>query len=295
MGLKTAPNTFQLLMDKVLRGLKFRTCLCYLDDVLICSETFEKHLDDIKEIFKRFRDAGLKLGQKKCHFASETCIFLGHEISKHGIRPPKDRVKAIVDFPAPQNIKQLRRTIGLFNWFKKFIPNFSAIINSLRNQKSIFQNLKTHPRFPRFRLPFILAVDTSSKGIGYMLYQKDPTKEKPNIIRFGSKSLSRWQQSYGPTKLELLGMVTSILDCADYLRGTQFIVECDHQALQPLFMKQFKGAIYERWLAILQQFTFEIQYKPAEQMKVADALSRCENPQNIPIESPAEDDPFFPW
>ncbi|VDI21011.1 Hypothetical predicted protein [Mytilus galloprovincialis] len=127
-----------------------------------------------------------------------------------------------------------------------------------------------------------------------MLYQKDPTKEKPNIIRFGSKSLSRWQQSYGPTKLELLGMVTSILDCADYLRGTQFIVECDHQALQPLFMKQFKGAIYERWLAILQQFTFEIQYKPAEQMKVADALSRCENPQNIPIESPAEDDPFFP-
>ncbi|VDI18008.1 Hypothetical predicted protein [Mytilus galloprovincialis] len=78
MGLKTAPNTFQLLMDKVLRGLKFRTCLCYLDDVLICSETFEKHLDDIKEIFKRFRDAGLKLGQKKCHFASETCIFLGH-------------------------------------------------------------------------------------------------------------------------------------------------------------------------------------------------------------------------
>ncbi|CAG2203422.1 Retrovirus-related Pol polyprotein from transposon 17.6,Retrovirus-related Pol polyprotein from transposon 297 [Mytilus edulis] len=157
MGLKTAPNTFQLLMDKVLRGLKFRTCLCYLDDVLICSETFEKHLDDIKEIFKRFRDAGLKLGQKKCHFASETCIFLGHEISKHGIRPQKIGMKAIVDFPAPQNIKQLRRTIGLFNWFKKFIPNFSAIISPLtkllkKNQKfewkieqsTAFQNLKTH-------------------------------------------------------------------------------------------------------------------------------------------------------
>ncbi|VDI47202.1 Hypothetical predicted protein [Mytilus galloprovincialis] len=247
MGLKTAPNTFQLLMDKVLRGLKFRTCLCYLDDVLICSETFEKHLDDIKEIFKRFRDAGLKLGTEK---------------------------NAILQ----KNQK--------FEWKIE--------------QSTAFQNLKTHLvntdnlSFPRFDLPFILAVDTSSKGIGYMLYQKDPTKEKPNIIRFGSKSLSRWQQSYGPTKLELLGMVTSILDCADYLRGTQFIVECDHQALQPLFMKQFKGAIYERWLAILQQFTFEIQYKPAEQMKVADALSRCENPQNIPIESPAEDDPFFP-
>ncbi|VDH94329.1 Hypothetical predicted protein [Mytilus galloprovincialis] len=209
-----------------------------------------------------------------------------------GLKTAPNTFQLLMD-KAPQNIKQLRRTIGLFNWFKKFIPNFSAIISPLtkllkKNQKfewkieqsTAFQNLKTHLvntdnlSFPRFDLPFILAVDTSSKGIGYMLYQKDPTKEKPNIIRFGSKSLSRWQQSYGPTKLELLGMVTSILDCADYLRGTQFIVECDHQALQPLFMKQFKGAIYERWLAILQQFTFEIQYKPAEQMKVADALSQ---------------------
>jgi hypothetical protein len=65
MGLKTATNSFQLLMDKVLHGLKVRTCLCYLDDVLICSETFEKHLADIKEIFQLFRKAGLILGQKK--------------------------------------------------------------------------------------------------------------------------------------------------------------------------------------------------------------------------------------
>lgn len=313
MGLKTAPSSFQLLMDKILHGLKFKTCLCYLDDVLILSETFSQHLADLKEIFQRFRQAGLKLGPKKCHFAAESCIFLGHDISKNGIKPPKDRIKALVEFPEPKNVKQLRRVIGLFNWFKKFIPNYSAIMNPLtkllkkgqkfewkQEQSTAFENLKYRLMnsealsFPRFDLPFILAVDTSSLGIGYMLYQKDPSKEKPNIIRFGSKSLSRWQQSYGPTKLELLGMVTAILDCADYLRGTKFIVQCDHQALQPLFMKQFKGAIYERWLAILQQFTFDIQYKPAEEMKVADALSRCENPNNKGIESPAEDDPFFP-
>ncbi|CAC5377310.1 unnamed protein product [Mytilus coruscus] len=76
MGLKTALNTFQLLMDKVLRGLKFRTRLCYLDDVLICSETFEKHLDDIKEIFKLFRDAGLKLGQKNAILQVRSVFFL---------------------------------------------------------------------------------------------------------------------------------------------------------------------------------------------------------------------------
>lgn len=106
-------------------------------------------------------------------------------------------------------MKQLRRIIGLFNWFKKCIPNFSAIISPLtklrkKNQKfewkieqsKAFENLKYHLvnsdalSFPRFDLPFILSVDTSSSGIGYMLHQKDPMNDKPNIIRFGSKSLS---------------------------------------------------------------------------------------------------------
>ena len=316
MGLKTSPNTFQLLMDKVLHGLKFRSCLCYLDDVLICSETFEQHLSDLKEIFSRFREAGLKLGPKKCKFADNSCIFLGHLISKDGILPPPDRVAAINEYPIPRNVKELRRLIGLFNWFRKFIPNLSAIMSPLTRllkkgqsfywgveQQSAFTDLKHKLTnsdmlsFPNYNLPFRLAVDSSSRGIGYMLYQLDPedNTQKPHIIRFGSKSLSVWQQAYGPTKLELLGMVVSILDCADYLRGTHFIVECDHQALQPLFQKQFKGAIYERWLAILQQFNFDIQYKPAEQMQVPDSLSRCEIGTANPVESPVEEDPYFPF
>ncbi|CAC5393194.1 unnamed protein product [Mytilus coruscus] len=90
-------------------------------------------------------------------------------------------------------------------------------------------------------------------------------------------------------------MVVSILDCSDYLRGNQFIVECDHQALKPLYQKQFKGAVYERWLSILQQFNFEIIYKKAEQMEVPDALSRCENLHAEIVESPVEDDPYFPF
>ncbi|CAG2254502.1 unnamed protein product [Mytilus edulis] len=314
MGLKTAPNTFQLLMDKVLHGLKFRTCLCYLDDVLLCSETFEKPLNDLNEIFERFRSAGLKLGAKKCYFANQKCVFLGHELSKDGIRPPKDRIQAITDYPEPKNVKQLRRLIGMFNWFRKFIPNFSVLIYPLNRllqknqrfewkseQRMALNELKTRLinseilSSPSFDIPFWLAVDTSSRGIGYILYQKDSQISKPKIIRFGSKSLKPWQQSYGPTKLELLGMVTSVLDCANYLRGVKFIVKCDHQALQPLFQKQFKGAIYERWLAVLQQFSFVIEYKPAEQMQVADALSRCENPHSLQAESPTEEDPYFPY
>ena len=80
------------------------------------------------------------------------------------------------------------------------------------------------------------------------------------------------------------------------MRGQRFIVECDHQALKPLFQKQLKGAIYERWIAILQQYNFDLRYKPARDMQVADALSRV--PHNNISEgfvSPDMDDPYFPY
>ena len=315
-GLKTSPNSFQMLMDKVLSGLSFRSTLCYLDDVLIFSETFDQHLSDLQEVFDRFRTAGLKLSPGKCRFAQESCLFLGHEISKSGISPPSDRLKAVSEYPVPKTTKQLKRYLGLMNWFKKYIPGYSAKAHCLYQllrkgmkfvwkdeHKAAFDILKTSLlnsealAFPQYDLPFYLGVDTSSKGIGYMLYQKHPSNsgdETVRVVRFGSKSLSHYQTSYGPTKLELLGVVTSILDCASYLRGRKFYVDCDHQALKPLFQKSLKGAIYERWLAILQEFNFEISYKPAEAMVVCDSLSRAK-PIHSVESSPNENDPYFPY
>lgn len=315
MGLSTAPNSFQLLMDKVLRGLTFRSVLCYLDDILICSSTFPQHLSDLGEVFTRLRNAGLKLGPEKCVFARDKCVFLGHEISREGIKPPSDRVDALKHYPTPQNQQQLRRAMGLLNWFRKFVPNFSAIacpLNELLKNgvkfiwttihQSAFDKLKDllvnseALAFPRYDLEFRLAVDTSCKGVGYMLYQIHENNEV-RVVRFGSKGLNRYQQSYGPTKLELLGMVFSVLDCAPYVRGRHFVVECDHRALQPLFQKQLRGAIYERWIAILQQFDISIEWKPGKQMVVPDALSRC-YPRGLNgtfDSSPAEEDHYFPY
>ena len=267
-GLKTSPNSFQMLMDKVLSGLSFRSTLCYLDDVLIFSETFDQHLSDLQEVFDRFRASGLRLSPAKCRFGRTSCVFLGHEISKEGIKPPSDRLKAVSEYPMPTNTRQLKRYLGLMNWFKKYIPGYSAKAHCLYQllkkgvkfvwkdeHKLAFETLKTSLlnsealAFPRYELPFFLGVDSSSRGIGYYLYQKHPSdsgNETIRVVRFGSKSLSHYQTSYGPTKLELLGVVTSILDCASYLRGRKFFVECDHQALKPLFQKSLKGAIYER-------------------------------------------------
>lgn len=123
----------------------------------------------------------------------------------------------------------------------------------------------------------------------------DPRGGNNKVVRFGSKGLAQWQRSYGPTKLELLGMITAVLDCAPYIRGRHCVVECDHQALKPLFLIQLKGAIYERWLAILQQFDIEIKYKPASEMCVTDALSRNPIFPSRLDSSPEEEDPYVPF
>ena len=85
MGLSTAPNSFQLLMDKVLHGLTFRSALCYLDDVIICSDTFDSHMKDLAKLFERFEMADRKLNPSKCSFPQQKCTFLGHVISKEGL------------------------------------------------------------------------------------------------------------------------------------------------------------------------------------------------------------------
>lgn len=116
-----------------------------------------------------------------------------------------------------------------FQWSTEQGQAFLKLKNVLQNSEVL--------AFPRFDLPFYLAVDSSAQGIGYVLYQKhlENSDEKVRFIRFGSKTLISWQKSYGPTKLELL--VTSIVENSRYLRGNKFILECDHQALFALYFK----------------------------------------------------------
>jgi hypothetical protein len=167
-------------------------------------------------------------------------------------------------------------------WTSKCSDAFSALKDSLLKSEAL--------AFPRFDLEFRLAVYIRLKGIGYMLYQIHEDGKKAC-----SKGLSKWQHPYGQTKLELLGLINSVLDCAISLRGRHFIIECDHQALKPLFQKQLRGAIYERWLAILQQFDCDIQWKSASQMVVPDTLSRMPSYPGVLSCSPEEEDMLFPY
>ena len=126
-GLCNAPASFERLIERVLHGLQWQKCLCYLDDIIVFGKTFEETLENLKEVFIRFREANLKLKPKKCHLFQTEVKYLGHIVSENGISCDEQKIKVIQDWPAPRNKTEVQRLLGFLNYYRKFIPNFSII------------------------------------------------------------------------------------------------------------------------------------------------------------------------
>jgi len=126
-GLTTAPSVFQRLMDLVLCGLTYVTCLVYLDDIIVSAKDFNTHLSRLAEVFERLKQAGLKLHGTKCSLFQRRVSFLGHVLSGDGIEVQAEKFKAVRDWPVPKNISELRSYLGMVSYYRKFIPEFANI------------------------------------------------------------------------------------------------------------------------------------------------------------------------
>jgi hypothetical protein len=183
-GLTNGPPTFQRLMDMVLAGLKWSILLIYLDDIVVFSATFKQHIEDLRAVLQRLRDASLKLKLSKCHFFVKEIQYLGYVISENGISPDPKKIEAIKKMQEPRNKKELRSFLGLCSYYRQFIHQFAALCEPLyslthENTKYLmeeihrerFNLLKTrlsNPPIlchPNFKQPFIIQTDASGYGL----------------------------------------------------------------------------------------------------------------------------------
>src|SRR6218665_2283688 len=126
-GLRNAPSSFQRLMQAVFRDELNQYVLCYLDDILVFSRSFEDHLKHLQSVFDRLRDARLRLHPKKCQLALRRVKFLGHILSDKGISVDQAKVSKIQTFPRPETVHQLRQFLGLCNFYRRFIKDYAYI------------------------------------------------------------------------------------------------------------------------------------------------------------------------
>ena len=128
-GLAQAAAYFQLLLNKVLNGLKF--AMTYLDDIIIFSENESQHLEHLETVFSCLREAGLKMKWSKCDFFKIKIHYLGHLISPEGISPLLNKLDCIQHMPAPKNVKEIKQVLGLSGYYRKFVPRFADISRPL--------------------------------------------------------------------------------------------------------------------------------------------------------------------
>ena len=216
-GLCNAPTTFSRLMDRVLVGLHWETCLFYLDDIIVFAATFEEHLARLRQVFERLRHAQLKLDAEKCTFAAKKVSYLGHRVTSEGLLPDPTLLAAIKEIAPPKNATEVHSFLGLAGYYRRYVKNFATIAGPLHalTRKDVvfhwgpecqdaFDRLKTLlttspiTAFPDFSLLFRLYTDASAAGLGAILAQV--REGKGCIICCVSRSLNQVEKAYLATK-----------------------------------------------------------------------------------------------
>src|SRR6266511_98978 len=153
--LKEASATFQRLMTKVLGSYLYDFVIVYLDDIIIFSQTMKEYLQHMKKVLKALRQAGLKLKLEKCEFAKKQLKYLRFIVGKFSIKPDPEKVRAIVDQPAPTNQTQIRSFLGMIRFFRNYIQEFSTIAafmtNLLAKEIPYIWELKQQQAFERLK------------------------------------------------------------------------------------------------------------------------------------------------
>ena len=208
-GLTNAPATFQRLMESCLGELHLSTCLIYLDDVVIFSKTLDEQIDRLEEVLAKLRLSGLRLQPSKCELFKRRLLYLGFLVSEQGVETDPEKVAAVVKWPEPKTVTQVRSFLGFANHYRKFLKGYATLAKPLNklvsgdNSKKFntpvqfdektrqaFQAIKdlvtSAPTlaYPEYGKPFELCTDASGYGLGAALYQRNAEGEKtPSGLR----------------------------------------------------------------------------------------------------------------
>ncbi len=293
-GISSAPEYFQCRMQELLKGLD--GVVCHMDDILIHGRTQIEHDERLFAVLNRLKTEGLVLNKNKCVFSVTKVKFLGQIIDGENIRPDPERVNALVNFPAPRDVSEVRRFSGLVNQLSKFIPNLASKTKSIRellrkdvkfywgpdqqaDLKSITTEIQREITLLRYDVnaDIILSADASTYGLGAVLFQRSADKKiKP--VSFASRTLSEMEQRYAQIEKEALAITWACEKFDTFLRGRTFEIETDHKPLVPLLSTKNLADIPPRiqhFKMRLMKYRFTIRHTSGKQLYTADFLSRA--------------------
>lgn len=260
--------------------------LVFFDDILVYSPTSQQHYEHLRTTLSLLSSHSYFANPKKCLFDQPQIGFLGHIISSAGVGVDPEKVAAVLDWPLPKSVKELRGFLGFTGYYRRFVRNYGMLARPLTdltkkdafhwndNATVAFHQLKealiSVPVLclPDFTQSFTVECDASTTGIGAILLQKD------HPIAYFSKGLSFSNRIKSAYDRELLALVLALQKWKHYLLGRHFFVKTDHYSLKFLLDQRITTAEQQRLLLKLLPFDFTITHKSGRENIGADALSR---------------------
>ncbi|KAJ9509550.1 hypothetical protein QJQ45_001994 [Haematococcus lacustris] len=247
----------------------------------------------------------------KCAFWLDTVDFLGHVVSAAGIQPDPTKVKAVLDWPAPQDKHQLRSFLGTANYYRRLLHHHAhrvlPLTDLLRDEQPwrwgeaeqrAFADIKaamaSSPvvRPPDFSLPFTVKTDASLFAIGAVLTQQDSSGAE-YVVAYESRKLNPAQVNYPAHERELLAVLHALTTWRHYLLGRPFIVETDNSATTHVLTQSNLTGRQMRWTQRLAEFDITFVHKAGKHHTVPDALSRRPDHQLTALSIVDPDPSFF--
>ena len=295
-GLAQGPAYFQLLMNKVLKGLKF--VMTYLEDIIIFSQNELQHLEHLEIVFSHLREAGLKMKRSKCDFFKSEIHCLGHLISPEGISPLPNKLDSIKHMPVLNSTKEIKQFLGLTGYYRKFVPRFADISRPLTTlmkkdakfewtpacQKS-FELLKEtlcgEPvlKYADTSKPYTLYTDASKFSWAGVLTQPHTTvidgksTKTDHPVAFVSRLFRGSQLNWAALTKEAFAIYMSVKKLSFYLTDAQILLRSDHKPLEKFLLKNTLNSKINNWAMELEAFNIQLDYIKGSNNILADTLS----------------------
>lgn len=294
MGCSISTAVLQSAITRILGEDYFKTCIAYADDIIIFSRGSEAdHRAIADRVFRKLNEAGAQVNLSKVSIALEEVDFLGMTVSSKGWKLSDKYKKAIQQAEKPTDLKSLRSFLGLANWQRRFIPNYSQVAKPLTDltqkqvtsvqaawgkaQDEAFHKLKAalssncilgHPDFNK---PFYLYSDASDEAIGSCLCQQD-NNGKMQIIGYSSRKFLPSEMSKGVPEKEMMALVEGLEDFRPFVLGYKTVCYVDQRSLKWLLEKNHPSR-YTRYRERLDIFDYEVKHIEGKK-NIADWISR---------------------
>ena len=298
-GLSVSSEIFQRKLLEALDGLT--NVVCIADDVIVHGKDIDNHDKHLTEFHQRCHEKGIKLNKDKQELRMKEITFMGHRITPDGLKPDSDKVKAIAEMEAPQNVEQLRRFLGIVNYLGRFLSHLTTAAQPLHNlikhnvkwtwseaQENSFNEVKklvtSAPVLAYYdaNKPLTLENDASEYGIGSSLLQDG----RP--IAFASRTLTDTESRYAQIEKEMLALTYGLEKFNQYTYGRHVNVITDHKPLVSIVTKPLVKAPKRLQSLLLrcQKYNYTLKYQSGNSIPIADALSRA---PLVEVATPAEE------